>query len=421
MDSFVVKGCEVFAGGSFVSADVEVSDGVVSAVRPGIVPGEGVSVYNFNNCLLVPGLVDVHVHLREPGFSYKETIRSGSEAAAHSGYSAVCAMPNLEPVPEDAATLAQELDIIARDAKIDVLPYGAITRGQKGAQLADMSAMAARVCGFSDDGHGVQSAELMRSAMLEAKRLGKPIAAHCEDNSLLRGGYIHDGEYARTHGHRGICSESEWGPIARDIELLRGTSCAYHVCHISTAESAELIRRAKAEGLDITCETGPHYLLLSDADLQEDGRFKMNPPLRGEADRRALIDALLDGTIDMIATDHAPHSAEEKSRGLEGSAFGITGLETAFPVLWTGLVEPGIISRERLVELMSTAPARRFGIESGIETGRSASFAVFDTETTYTIEPAAFVSKGKATPFAGREVRGRCVLNILRGREVWRA
>ncbi len=421
MDSFVVKGCEVFLNGRFVSADVEVSGGLVRDIRPGIVPGEGVSVYNFNNCLLVPGLVDVHVHLREPGFSYKETIRSGSEAAARSGYSAVCAMPNLEPVPEDAATLAQELDIIARDAKIDVLPYGAITRGQKGAQLADMSAMAARVCGFSDDGHGVQSAELMRSAMLEAKRLGRPIAAHCEDNSLLRGGYIHEGEYARAHGHRGICSESEWGPIARDIELLRGTSCAYHVCHISTAESAELIRRAKAEGLDITCETGPHYLLLSDADLQEDGRFKMNPPLRGEADRRALIDALLDGTIDMIATDHAPHSAEEKSRGLEGSAFGITGLETAFPVLWTGLVEPGIISRERLVELMSTAPARRFGIESGIETGRSASFAVFDTETAYTIDPAAFVSKGKATPFAGREVRGRCVLNILRGREVWRA
>ncbi len=421
MDSFVVKGCEVFLNGRFVSADVEVSGGLVRDIRPGIVPGEGVSVYNFNNCLLVPGLVDVHVHLREPGFSYKETIKSGSEAAARSGYSAVCAMPNLEPVPEDAATLAQELDIIARDAKIDVLPYGAITRGQKGAQLADMSAMAARVCGFSDDGHGVQSAELMRSAMLEAKRLGKPIAAHCEDNSLLRGGYIHEGEYARAHGHRGICSESEWGPIARDIELLRGTSCAYHVCHISTAESAELIRRAKAEGLDITCETGPHYLLLSDADLQEDGRFKMNPPLRGEADRRALIDALLDGTIDMIATDHAPHSAEEKSRGLEGSAFGITGLETAFPVLWTGLVEPGIISRERLVELMSTAPARRFGIESGIETGRSASFAVFDTETAYTIDPAAFVSKGKATPFAGREVRGRCVLNILRGREVWRA
>ena len=421
MDGIVIKGCEVFRQGVFVSADVEILDGVVTRVEPGIVPGEGVSVCNFDNCLVVPGLVDVHVHLREPGFSYKETIKSGTEAAARSGYAAVCAMPNLSPVPEDAATLAQGLDLIARDAAIDVLPYGAITRGQKGAKLADMAAMAPYVCGFSDDGHGVQSAELMREAMLEAGRLGRPIAAHCEDNSLLRGGYIHDGEYAAAHGHRGICSESEWGPIARDAELVRETGCAYHVCHISTKESAEVIRRAKAEGLDISCETGPHYLLLSDADLEEDGRFKMNPPLRSEADRRALVDALLDGTIDMIATDHAPHSAEEKSRGLEGSAFGITGLETAFPVLWTGLVEPGIISRERLIELMSTAPARRFGIESGIEVGKAASLAVFDTKTSYTIDPAAFVSQGKATPFAGREVRGRCVLNICKGREVWRA
>ena len=421
MDGIVIKGCEVFRQGVFASADVEILDGVVTRVEPGIVPGEGVSVCNFDNCLVVPGLVDVHVHLREPGFSYKETIKSGTEAAARSGYAAVCAMPNLSPVPEDAATLAQELDLIARDAAIDVLPYGAITRGQKGAKLADMAAMAPYVCGFSDDGHGVQSAELMREAMLEAGRLGRPIAAHCEDNSLLRGGYIHDGEYAAAHGHRGICSESEWGPIERDIGLLRGTGCAYHVCHISTAESAELIRRAKAEGLDISCETAPHYLLLSDAELQEDGRFKMNPPLRGEADRLALIEALRDGTIDMIATDHAPHSAEEKSRGLEKSAFGITGLETAFPVLWTGLVEPGIIGRERLTELMSTAPARRFGIESGIELGKPASLAVFDVSTTYTIDPAAFASKGRATPFGGRQVRGRCVLNICRGREVWRA
>lgn len=421
MDGIVIKGCEVFRQGVFVSADVEILDGVVTRVEPGIVPGEGVSVCNFDNCLVVPGLVDVHVHLREPGFSYKETIKSGTEAAARSGYAAVCAMPNLSPVPEDAATLAQGLDLIARDAAIDVLPYGAITRGQKGAKLADMAAMAPYVCGFSDDGHGVQSAELMREAMLEAGRLGRPIAAHCEDNSLLRGGYIHDGEYAAAHGHRGICSESEWGPIERDIGLLRGTGCAYHVCHISTAESAELIRRAKAEGLDISCETAPHYLLLSDAELQEDGRFKMNPPLRGEADRLALIEALRDGTIDMIATDHAPHSAEEKSRGLEKSAFGITGLETAFPVLWTGLVEPGIIGRERLTELMSTAPARRFGIESGIELGKPASLAVFDVSTTYTIDPAAFASKGRATPFEGRQVRGRCVLNICRGREVWRA
>ena len=421
MGAFVIRGCEIYLGGAFVPAELEVRGGVVTALGGGIVPGEGASVYNFKNCIVVPGLADVHVHLREPGFSYKETVASGTRAAARSGYAALCAMPNLSPVPEDAATLAQELDIIRRDAVIDVLPYGAITRGQKGEQLADMSAMSPYVCGFSDDGRGVQSRELMRAAMLEAKRLGKPIAAHCEDNSLLRGGYIHEGEYAKAHGHRGICSESEWGPIARDIELLRETGCAYHVCHISTAESAALIRSAKREGLDITCETAPHYLLLSDSDLQEDGRFKMNPPLRSERDRLALIEALRDGTIDILATDHAPHSAEEKSRGLAGSAFGITGLETAFPLLWTGLVEPGIITRERLVELMSTAPARRFGIESGIELGGPATFAVFETETTYRIDPERFASKGRATPFAGREVRGRCVLNVVRGREVWRA
>lgn len=421
MGAFVIRGCEIYLGGAFVPAELEVRGGVVTALGGGIVPGEGASVYNFKNCIVVPGLADVHVHLREPGFSYKETVASGTRAAARSGYAALCAMPNLSPVPEDAATLAQELDIIRRDAVIDVLPYGAITRGQKGAQLADMSAMSPYVCGFSDDGRGVQSRELMRAAMLEAKRLGRPIAAHCEDNSLLRGGYIHDGEYAKAHGHRGICSESEWGPIARDIELLRETGCAYHVCHISTAESAALIRSAKREGLDITCETAPHYLLLSDSDLQEDGRFKMNPPLRSERDRLALIEALRDGTIDILATDHAPHSREEKSRGLAGSAFGITGLETAFPLLWTGLVEPGIISRERLIELMSTAPARRFGIESGIELGGPATFAVFETETTYRIDPERFASKGRATPFAGREVRARCVLNVVRGREVWRA
>ena len=421
MGAFVIRGCEIYLGGAFVPAELEVRGGVVTALGGGIVPGEGASVYNFKNCIVVPGLADVHVHLREPGFSYKETVASGTRAAARSGYAALCAMPNLSPVPEDAATLAQELDIIRRDAVIDVLPYGAITRGQRGEQLADMSAMAPYVCGFSDDGRGVQSRELMRAAMLEAKRLGKPIAAHCEDNSLLRGGYIHEGEYAKAHGHRGICSESECGPIARDIELLRETGCAYHVCHISTAESAALIRSAKREGLDITCETAPHYLLLSDSDLQEDGRFKMNPPLRSERDRLALIEALRDGTIDILATDHAPHSAEEKSRGLAGSAFGITGLETAFPLLWTGLVEPGIITRERLVELMSTAPARRFGIESGIELGGPATFAVFETETTYRIDPERFASKGRATPFAGREVRGRCVLNVVRGREVWRA
>lgn len=417
---FLLKNARAFADGAFRPVDLFLRGGrIVSMGRDLSFPAA--RIIDLHNAAVFPGFVDVHVHLREPGFSYKETIRTGTLAAAHGGFAHVCSMPNLSPVPDSRETLEAQLATIRRSAAVHVHPYGAITRGEQGEALADLAAMAPDAAGFSDDGRGVQSEAMMHAAMAEARRLGKIVAAHCEDNSLLRGGYIHDGAYARAHGHRGICSESEWGQIQRDLGLAEKTGCAYHVCHISTAESAELIRRAKADGLDITCETGPHYLLLSDADLQEDGRFKMNPPLRGEADRRALIDALLDGTIDMIATDHAPHSAEEKSRGLEGSAFGITGLETAFPVLWTGLVEPGIISRERLVELMSTAPARRFGIESGIETGRSASFAVFDTETAYTIDPAAFVSKGKATPFAGREVRGRCVLNILRGREVWRA
>lgn len=415
MGGIVIKGCEVFRQGGFVSADVEVLDGIVTRIQPGIVPGEGVSVYNFDNCLVVPGLVDVHVHLREPGFSYKETIKSGTEAAARAGYSAVCAMPNLNPVPEDAATLARELDIIERDAVIDVLPYGAITRGERGAELADMAAMAPYVCGFSDDGHGVQSPELMRAAMLEAKRLGKPIAAHCEDNSLLRGGYIHDGDYARAHGHRGICSESEWGPIARDAELVRETGCTYHVCHISTKESAEVIRRAKAEGLDISCETGPHYLLLSDADLQEDGRFKMNPPLRSREDKQALIEGIKDGTIDMIATDHAPHSAEEKGRGLEKSLMGVVGLETAFPVLYTELVKKNIITLERLVELMSFKPKERFGIDTGCD------FAVFGIDEPYKTDPNEFLSMGRATPFAGREVFGRCLLTVHGGKAVYKA
>ena len=410
---------KIFRNGRFEPGLIAVEGGRIAAAGE---PRPGDRVVDLGGRHLVPGLVDVHVHLREPGFPQKETIATGTAAAARGGYTTVCSMPNLNPAPDTPATLGEQLEIIRRDAVVRVKPYGTITMGQRGCgELVDFAALAPQVVGFSDDGRGVQSAELMREAMLEAGRLGRPIAAHCEDNSLLRGGYIHDGEYAAAHGHRGICSESEWGPIERDIGLLRGTGCAYHVCHISTAESEELIRRAKAEGLDISCETAPHYLLLSDAELQEDGRFKMNPPLRGEADRLALIEALRDGTIDMIATDHAPHSAEEKSRGLEKSAFGITGLETAFPVLWTGLVEPGIIGRERLTELMSTAPARRFGIESGIELGKPASLAVFDVNTTYTIDPAAFASKGRATPFGGRQVRGRCVLNICRGREVWRA
>lgn len=365
--------------------------------------------------IIVPGLCDVHVHFREPGFSYKETIASGSAAAAHGGYTAVCTMPNLDPVPDSAEHLQVQLDAIKRGAAIKVLPYGAITVGEKGEKLADMEAMSDKVCAFSDDGKGVQNDKMMREAMTAAKRLGKIIAAHCEDNSLLFGGYIHDGEYARMHGHRGISSASEYKQIERDLRLAEETGCAYHVCHISTKESVELIRQAKARGVDVTCETAPHYLVLCDEDMQEDGRFKMNPPLRSREDKKALIEGIKDGTIDMIATDHAPHSAEEKGRGLEKSLMGVVGLETAFPVLYTELVRKNIITLERLVELMSFKPKERFGIDTNND------FAVFDISEAYKIDPEDFLSMGRATPFAGREVFGRCLLTVHNGKVVYKA
>lgn len=365
--------------------------------------------------IIVPGLCDVHVHFREPGFSYKETIASGSAAAAHGGYTAVCTMPNLDPVPDSAEHLQVQLDAIKRGAAIKVLPYGAITVGEKGEKLADMEAMSDKVCAFSDDGKGVQNDEMMREAMTAAKRLGKIIAAHCEDNSLLFGGYIHDGEYAKAHGHRGISSASEYKQIERDLRLAEETGCAYHVCHISTKESVELIRQAKAHGVDVTCETAPHYLVLCDEDMQEDGRFKMNPPLRSREDKKALIEGIKDGTIDMIATDHAPHSAEEKGRGLEKSLMGVVGLETAFPVLYTELVRKNIITLDRLVELMSFKPKERFGIDTNND------FAVFDISEAYKIDPENFLSMGRATPFAGREVFGRCLLTVHNGKVVYKA
>lgn len=365
--------------------------------------------------IIVPGLCDVHVHFREPGFSYKETIASGSAAAAHGGYTAVCTMPNLDPVPDSAEHLQVQLDAIKRGAAIKVLPYGAITVGEKGERLADMEAMSDKVCAFSDDGKGVQNDEMMREAMTAAKRLGKIIAAHCEDNSLLFGGYIHDGEYARMHGHRGISSASEYKQIERDLRLAEEAGCAYHVCHISTKESVELIRQAKARGVDVTCETAPHYLVLCDEDMQEDGRFKMNPPLRSREDKKALIEGIKDGTIDMIATDHAPHSAEEKGRGLEKSLMGVVGLETAFPVLYTELVTKNIITLDRLVELMSFKPKERFEIDTNND------FAVFDISEAYKIDPEDFLSMGRATPFAGREVFGRCLLTVHNGKVVYKA
>lgn len=365
--------------------------------------------------IIVPGLCDVHVHFREPGFSYKETIASGSAAAAHGGYTAVCTMPNLDPVPDSAEHLQVQLDAIKRGAAIKVLPYGAITVGEKGEKLADMEAMSDKVCAFSDDGKGVQNDEMMREAMTAAKRLGKIIAAHCEDNSLLFGGYIHDGEYARMHGHRGISSASEYKQIERDLRLAEETGCAYHVCHISTKESVELIRQAKVHGVNVTCETAPHYLVLCDEDMQEDGRFKMNPPLRSREDKKALIEGIKDGTIDMIATDHAPHSAEEKGRGLEKSLMGVVGLETAFPVLYTELVMKNIITLDRLVELMSFKSKERFGIDTEND------FAVFDISEAYKIDPGDFLSMGRATPFAGREVFGRCLLTVHNGKVVYKA
>mgnify|MGYP001144405285 FL=1 len=364
---------------------------------------------------IVPGLCDVHVHFREPGFSYKETIASGSAAAAHGGYTAVCTMPNLDPVPDSAEHLQVQLDAIKRGAAIKVLPYGAITVGEKGEKLADMEAMSDKVCAFSDDGKGVQNDEMMREAMTAAKRLGKIIAAHCEDNSLLFDGYIHDGEYARMHGHRGISSASEYKQIERDLRLAEETGCAYHICHISTKESVELIRQAKARGVNVTCETAPHYLVLCDEDMQEDGRFKMNPPLRSREDKQALIEGIKDGTIDMIATDHAPNSAEEKGRGPEKSLMGVVGLETAFPMLYTELVTKNIITLDRLVELMSFKPKERFGIDTNND------FAVFDISEAYKIDPEDFLSMGRATPFAGREVFGRCLLTVHNGKVVYKA
>ena len=386
------------------------ADGIGASICTGTL-----SVFNSPRYVVFPGFCDVHVHFREPGFSYKETIATGSLASARGGYTAVCTMPNLNPVPDSVEHLKLQQDLIEESACIHVYPYGAITVGEKGETLADLEGMAPGVIGFSDDGRGVQSDDRMRQAMLRAKALGKMIVAHCEDNSLLRGGYIHDGAYAKAHGHRGICSESEWGQIARDLELVRETGVSYHVCDISTKESVELIRKAKAEGLDVTCETGPHYLVMDDSMLEEEGRFKMNPPLRSREDRDALLAGILDGTIDMIATDHAPHSAEEKAKGLEKSAFGVVGIETAFPILYTYLVKTGNLTLERLVELLCINPRKRFGIELGCD------YSVWDLEAEYTIDPAEFVSMGKATPFAGWKANGRCLATVCDGKVVYRA
>lgn len=410
---YILAGVQVLTQGGEERRDI-----VFSGDRVRIVPeasAQGPSVRRDGSGLhLFPGFTDVHVHLREPGFSYKETIGTGTLAAARGGFTAVCAMPNVKPVPDSREALAAQLALIREQAHVRVLPYGAITRQEKGGALADLAGMAGDVAGFSDDGRGVQSESLMRRAMLEARRLNKIIAAHCEDETLLDGGYIHDGEYARRHGHRGIPSESEWRQVARDLKLAEETGCPYHVCHVSARESVALIREAKARGLDVSCETAPHYLALDDSQLEEHGRFKMNPPIRGRADREALVEGLIDGTIDMIATDHAPHSAQEKAGGLSGSLNGVVGLETAFPVLYTRLVVPGIISLHQLIRLMSDQPNRRFGILPGDD------WTLFDLSARERVDPERFLSLGRSTPFEGMAVSGRCLLTVCGGRAVWR-
>ena len=411
--TLVLKNAQLCANGQRTRTDALLEDGRLVAMEPGIpVPSRAV-VLEKPNIVLFPGLIDVHVHLREPGFSYKETMETGTLAAARGGFTRVCAMPNLDPVPDDREHLDAQLACIRAGARVRVSPYGAITRGEKGGALADMEAMAPFVAGFSDDGRGVQREEMMRAAMLEAKRLGRIIAAHCEDMALVRGGCIHDGAYARAHHLPGIPSESEWRQVERDLRLAGETGCKYHVCHVSTKESVALIRAAKARGVDVTCETGPHYLTLDENCLQDEGRFKMNPPLRAREDREALLTGLLDGTVDMVATDHAPHAAAEKSRGLRESLMGVVGLETAFPVLYTHLVKTGLMTLEALLERMRDKPAARFGFDDKND------WTAFDLDSACTIDPQTFLSRGRATPFAGMRVFGECLLTIVGGKIAW--
>ena len=420
MLNVLIKNARVYCDNGFVQADMLVENGTVVSVGEGIAVCENFPVIDAQDLLILPGFADVHVHLREPGFFYKESIETGTKAAARGGFTLVCSMPNLNPVPDSVENLAVQQEIIDRDAVIKVLPYAAITKGQKGGELVCLESLADKCFAFSDDGKGVQNEEMMLCAMEKAKALGKPIVAHCEDESLLFGGYIHDGEYARLHGHRGICSESEWKQVERDIELVRKTGVQYHVCHISTKETVELVRRAKAEGLPVSCETAPHYLALCDMELEEHGRFKMNPPIRSEQDKQALIKGVQDGTIEVIATDHAPHSAEEKLKGLEKSNMGVVGIETSFAAMNTYMVKRGYITMEKLVEIMSINPRKLFGMDSGIAVGKKADFVLVDPDKKFVVDPEKFLSKGRFTPFEGKTMYGDILLTVCDGKVVYK-
>lgn len=420
MEKLLIRNAKIYRNGELRPGDLLIDDGRIAALGEALDAVEGAREVDASGCYLLPGLVDVHVHLREPGFTAKETIRTGTLAAAHGGYTAVCAMPNLRPAPDAPETLAVEEEAIRRDAVVRVYPYASITCGRRGAgRVVDFAVLRDRVIGFSDDGCGVQEEAVMLEAMRGAKAAGRPIVAHCEVNELLRGGYIHDGVWCREHGHKGICSESEWRQVERDIELVRRTGCQYHVCHVSTAQSVELVRQAKAEGLPVSCETAPHYLLLCDEDLREEGRFKMNPPIRSRDDQMALLNGIIDGTIEVVATDHAPHTAEEKSRGLVSSAMGIVGLESAFVLLHTYLVRRGILTFTRLMELMAEAPRRIFGIPGGMEVGEAADVMLFDPEAEGRVDPGEFLSMGRSTPFEGWRTRGRVLWTAVGGRTAW--
>ena len=417
---FLIKGGTVVAEGVSRKADVLIADGKIAAIEESIIADEQTEVFDAEGCVVTYGLADVHVHLREPGYSAKETITTGTRAAAHGGVTTVCSMPNLQPAPDAPETIAIEQQMIDKQAIIEVLPFATISSNRAGRELADIEALRPLSIGYSDDGNGIQTEPLMREAMKRIAAVDGIIAAHCEDDSLLHAGYIHDGEYAHIHGHKGICSESEWGPIKRDVELAQQEGCRYHVCHISTKESVEIIREAKQKYAHISCETAPHYLVLCDADLKEEGRFKMNPPLRAAEDKAALIEGIKDGTIEVIATDHAPHTAEEKSRGLKGSMMGIVGIETSFAICYTHLVRKGVITIEKLIELMSENPRRIFRLGGAMQVGERADIAVFNTTKPYTIDTAEFLSMGKATPFEGEEVYGRCMLTLFGGKTVWK-